>query len=321
MPTYTARVDAVSDAVQAIRTGRPLVARTRCVAPWGLRFQPSTGPGFHVVLQGTCWAMTDSGAPPVRLEAGDVLFVSHGQAIALADDPSSDLADATKDLDDAWAPQPAADATAARTVLMCGSYQFARIRPHPLLTELPDTIHIPRQIGRHTSLAALIDLLAGELDGRQAGTDAIVTGLLDTMLLYILRAWYQEQAGKTQAGWSAALTDPAISAALHQLHHDPSHPWTVEELGRRAGLSRAAFARKFTALIGRPPLDYLTWWRLTIAGTLLRLDEAPLQSIAEQSGYTSESAFNRAFKREYGTSPGMYRRSHNTRRPSPHDVS
>lgn len=268
-----------------------------------------------MVLQGTCWALTDSGAAPVRLEPGDVLFVSHGRAIALADDPTSDLVDATKELDDAWAPQPAADASAARTVLMCGSYQFDRIRPHPLLNELPDIIHIPRQLGRRTQLAALIDLLADELDERQAGTDAIVTGLLDTMLLYILRAWYQEQAGKTEACWSAALTDPVISAALHHLHHDPSHPWTVEELGRRAGLSRAAFARKFTALVGRPPLDYLTWWRLTIAGTLLRLDEAPLQSIAEHSGYTSESAFNRAFKREYGTSPGMYRRSHSARRP------
>ena len=82
----------------------------------------------------------------------------------------------------------------------------------------------------------------------------------------------------------------------------------MEDLGRSVGLSRAAFARRFTTLVGRPPLDYLTWWRMTMAGALIRLDDTPLTSIAKRAGYTSESAFNRAFKREFGTTPGAYRR-------------
>src|SRR5438477_9576588 len=92
-------------------------------------------------------------------------------------------------------------------------------------------------------------------------------GLLDTGLLYILRAWYDQHAKHT-TGWAAALRDPAIGQALSAIHHDPARPWTVEELGTVAGLSRAAFAKRFTAFVGEPPLGYLTWWRLTLAGHL-----------------------------------------------------
>ncbi|GAA4235662.1 AraC-like DNA-binding protein [Streptosporangium album] len=104
------------------------------------------------------------------------------------------------------------------------------------------------------------------------------------------------------------LGDPAIGAALHALHRDPAHPWTVETLGSQTGLSRAAFSRRFTALIGQPPLTYLTWWRMTTAARLLRESDASLGEVAARIGYTSEFAFANAFKREYGTAPGKYRR-------------
>jgi AraC-like DNA-binding protein len=274
----------------------------------GLRFPPASGPGFHVNLQGTCWLLPGAEAEPIPLSAGDAVFVAQAKTVALANDPSTPLVLATQEMDDAWRPAEPRDRGPATTVLMCGSYRFNRIRPHPMLTELPDIIHIPRRAGRHSELSAVIELLGNELDGRRPGTDALVSGLLDVMLLYILRTWYLDQAPAPATGWSAALRDPAIGAALQYLHRDPVRPWTVEELGRRVGLSRAAFARRFTMLVGRPPLDYLTWWRMTQAGVLVRRDDSPLTSIAQRTGYTSESAFNRAFKREFGTTPGMYRR-------------
>jgi AraC-like DNA-binding protein len=129
------------------------------------------------------------------------------------------------------------------------------------------------------------------------------------LLLFILRAWYDEQADHDSAsGWAAALSDRAISAALRAIHDDPGRAWTVEALGAQAGLSRAAFARRFTTLVGQPPLTYLTWWRLTAAARLLRDTDAPLAAVAARCGYTSEFAFAKAFKREYGTAPGRYRR-------------
>jgi AraC-like DNA-binding protein len=182
-------------------------------------------------------------------------------------------------------------------------------RVHPLLSYVPQIVHLPAQVGHHSSLRAAVDLLGGELARPLPGIGAVVPGLLDTLLLYILRAWLERESRDGNAtGWIAALNDPPIAAALTVIHHDPAHPWTVEELGARSGLSRAAFARRFAALIGQPPLTCLTWWRMTIAARLLRESEAPLRVIAARAGYSSEIAFAAAFKRQYRLTPGGYRR-------------
>lgn len=141
------------------------------------------------------------------------------------------------------------------------------------------------------------------------GTSATVPALLDTLLMYILRIRLAEQPTHGSAtGWAAALNDPPVTAALHAIHQDPAAPWTVAKLAAEAGLSRSAFARRFSALVGQPPLGYLTWWRLTTAARLLQATETPLRAIAAQVGYTSESAFANAFKRTHGLAPGAYRR-------------
>src|SRR5690606_6544236 len=148
------------------------------------------------------------------------------------------------------------------------------------------------------------------------GTDAVVTSLLETLQLYILRAW-SATAGEACAhtGWAAALADPVVSKALDAIHRDPARRWTVESLGACAGMSRAAFARRFTSLVGRPPLAYLTWWRLATAARMLRESDASVAEVAARVGYGSEFAFSAAFKREYGLPPGRYRR-HAQRTPA-----
>ncbi|MFD0592014.1 helix-turn-helix transcriptional regulator [Catellatospora coxensis] len=128
-----------------------------------------------------------------------------------------------------------------------------------------------------------------------------MSALLDMMLLYILRTWLREQAGNGRAtGWAATLSDPAIAATLRHIHGQPARQWTVEALGAEAGLSRAAFSRRFTSLVGKPPLSYLTWWRMTLAAQMLRDSDRPVQTVAQRTGYTSEFAFAKAFKREHG---------------------
>ncbi|MEU4173169.1 AraC family transcriptional regulator [Streptomyces sp. NPDC026665] len=305
-------MDVISDAVGTIRTGHPHSARTHMSAPWGLRFPALPGAGFHVVLQGSCWLLPPDSGEPVALSSGDVVFVSHGAEIALASHPDSPLEVVTREMDDAWALVDNDDAAGGTTVLICGSYQLDRARLHPVLAELPTFIHLPKRVGHHASLSAIIDLLGSELDHRRPGTDAAIPTLLDAMLLYILRGWYEDQATRAAIGWAGALADTAVNTALQLIHRAPARAWTVEELGKHAGLSRAAFARRFTSLVGQPPLAYLTWWRMTTAGHLLRQSDTPLRAIAEKTGYTSEFSFNRAFKREYGTTPGNYRRQRMT---------
>lgn len=132
--------------------------------------------------------------------------------------------------------------------------------------------------------------------------------LIDSLLLYILRAWLDEQPADTACGWAAALRDRAVASALSAIHDDPSAPWTVASLADRAGLSRAGFARRFAEQVGEPPLAYLTRWRMTTAAKLLRESDTPLSIVADRTGYGSEYALGKAFKREYGQAPGSYRR-------------
>ncbi len=304
-------MDVLSDVVTAMRTGRPHSSRTRKHGRWGIRFAPFAGAGFHVVLQGSCWLPPRNGEP-VQLGVGDVVCLPHGRGHGLADSPSTPLVDAGAAPETGVPPSapPAGSAAdpSASTVLLCGAYFLDQARPHPLLTELPEFIHLPTRIGRQTALRTAIDLLGTELDQSGPGTDAVLAALLDMLLLYALRAWYAEQGGSdASSGWAAALADPVVRTALEHMHRDPSRKWTLAGLARTANVSRATLARRFTALAGQPPLAYLTWWRMTCAARRLRATDAPLAAIASSCGYSSEFAFAKAFKREFGMAPGSYR--------------
>jgi AraC-like DNA-binding protein len=188
-------------------------------------------------------------------------------------------------------------------VTLCGAYEIEPTRTHPLVHGLPELIHVAPT----DELRAAVGLLAAETERPRLGTDAVVPALLDTMLLYLLRSWYDDQPAAA-TGWAAALNDPVTGAALHAMHEDPGRAWTVASLAAHAGLSRAPFARRFTTLVGRPPLGYLTWWRMTVAARLLRDSDATVAAVAHRVGYGSEFAFATAFRRHHGSAPGRYRR-------------
>jgi AraC-like DNA-binding protein len=301
-------MDVLGDAVAAMRVGRPHSSRQQLRAPWRLRTAPFAGAGFHVVLQGSARLSVDSGSPLV-LGVGDVAVLPRGTTHELSAATPGDAVPVELRLDHAGEPEQAGNGSGTTTTLLCGAYLLDQARPHPLLAELPTVIHLPARLGSQTSLRAAIDLLGSEMTKPRPGGDIVVPALLDILLLYILRSWYEERSEQKEGtGWAAALTDPAVSTALRAIHRDPAHPWTVQALGLLAGLSRAPFARRFTTLVGQPPLTYLTWWRMTKAAELLRRSDAPLRTVGQEVGYTSEFAFARAFKREYGVAPGTYRR-------------
>ncbi|WP_067471919.1 AraC family transcriptional regulator [Actinomadura hibisca] len=304
-------MDVLSDVIAVMRTGEPRSARVAWHAPWGQRFRAVPGAaGFQVVLRGSCWLLPENGAP-IALSVGDVVFFPRGAAHALVDHPATPLTAEDCGPSDGGARYAApADGPGTPTaVTLCGAYQLDPRRAHPLLASLPEVVHLPAQVGRQSEIRAAVELLGGELTDPRPGVDAVVPALLDTLLLYVLRAWFTDAtAHAPQAGWAAALADPRITAALDALHRAPGRAWTITELGALAQMSRAAFARRFTALVGRPPLAYLTWWRMATAARMLREGDDPLGRVAERVGYGSEFAFAAAFKREYGTAPGRYRR-------------
>jgi len=300
-------MDVLSDVLVAMRTGRPVATRSRSHAPWGVRFHRGKAAGCHVVLSGGCWLISEYG-PPLPLGAGDVLFTPHGDGHALVDEPGSPVVDfrpapgGTTALDEMLI-----DGAGPATELLCAYYMFDPARPHPMLADLPPVIHVPAHPGRHSSLQSAVELLGRELLDPHPGSDAALPALIDMLLLYVLRAWLADQPDGA-AGWATALRDPAITTVLRQIHQHPEKPWTVEDLAAVAGLSRAAFAKRFTTVLRDPPLTYLTWWRMTTAARLLADSDAPLRAIAARCGYASEYAFGKAFKRSYGVAPGQYRR-------------
>ncbi|MFB7721128.1 MULTISPECIES: AraC family transcriptional regulator [unclassified Nocardia] len=308
-------MDVLSEALASMRTGAPNSVRTEGRAPWGLALPETAGAGFHVVLHGSCWIYpTAHSTEPIALGTGDVVFVRDGSGHVLADHPDTPAAVSRPDQYSGRPPIGAVriGGDGPVTSLLCGNYHLDGQRPHPLLRQLPEFIHLPARDGRHPELAAAITLLRAELDNPRIGSHGIVPALIDSLLLYILRAWVEERPRSEAVGWAAALRDPAVAPALAAMHDDPAAAWTVQSLADASGLSRAAFARKFNTMVGEPPLAYLTRWRLTTAARLLREDDLPMDRVAARAGYSSEFAFGKAFKREYGVAPGQYRRQART---------
>lgn len=301
---YPARMDVVSDAISAVRLGRPSSDRVRVAGSWCVRLDPYEGAGFHVVLAGDCWLLADGGEP-VALTTGDAVLLPHGAGHVLADAPV-DAAAAARALPleryrDGRAPRVPLPGRGT-VEMLCGKYRLDRSRVHPLLAELPGVVRLPG--AAHGELQAAIQLLGGELDARRPGSSLALPSLLDLLLVYMVRA---SVAGAAAGSWSAALGDPVTAAALQAMHADPAAPWSVDRLAAEAGVSRPTLARRFTPLVGRPPMAYLTWWRLTLAATRLRDTPDSLAAIAARVGYGSPYALSHAFVREFGTTPGRYR--------------
>ncbi len=292
-------MDVLSDMIAATRVGRPGFGLTVRDAPWGRVYPRVPGAGFHMVMQGSCWLIPQR-SEPIPLSVGDVVLLYGDQGHGLADAPGTPLTETAGPGEPQLIEGPG-----PRTTLLCGVYEFERAWSHPMLDALPEVVHVPARLGRHPHLRATVDLLTAELEDRAPGSDAAAPALLDVLLVQILRAWLAEQPDGT--GWASALHDPDLAATLGAIHDDPARQWTVEELAAHAGMSRATFARRFTASAGEPPLAYLTRWRMITAARRLRESDAPLSAIAKQVGYGSEYAFAKAFKRLHGTAPGRYR--------------
>ena len=288
-------MDTISQAIASLRVGRGTVRRFRESGAWGMRFSGLTGSGFHVVLQGQGWLSTADG-PPTPLRPGDVVVIPAG-----ADHGISCARRAIRDLPPlAISPGPPA-AGPVDLEFLCGAYRLDHGPVHPYLSGMPELIVLSPDYEQNPELRSVIGLLGGDETG--PGAEVTRTALLDLMLVHVLRQWFDEQGTER---WPT-ISDPAITAALSRIHDRPQVPWTVSQLSAMAGLSRSAFTRRFTSLVGRPPMAYLIGWRLGCAARLLRETDASLAEIARRVGYSSEFAFAAAFRREYGRSPGRFR--------------
>lgn len=302
-------MDVLSDVLAVTRMGATVIAQAELVPPWGLEVDPLAEAHVHVVQRGACWLRTSGDRRQVHLTAGDVVLIRGGVGHSICDNPKTRPAPYQKVLE--AMPRRLATLPASRahetTVVLCAKYLFQHVGAHPLTSLLPPLVHLrAHEAEQHVRLQLLLQLLRHEAIDAGSGTELVVPRLVDTLLVYVVRAWLDGQpigAG----GWFGALRDRAIAGALSLIHEQPQSSWSVEGLARRVGQSRATFARRFAELVGESPVMYLTRWRMCLATKLLSETDLSLDEIAERVGYETAPAFSKAFRRNHGGAPGRFR--------------
>lgn len=278
-------------------------------APWGFAVAAHGNPSFHFVTRGRCWLEVDDDEP-AELHAGDLVVLPRRPRHSLADVPGSP----TLWLDEILAATPPDANGRLRhggegelTELVCGGFLLEPSTSSTLLEALPNVIHVRgSRDGAAPWVTATLELVGDAAAADGAGSAAVLKRLSEALLAQTLRVALAElEVG--DPGRAAALRDPQIARAIQLVHDEPGRRWTVGELAGAVAYSRSSFASRFRELVGESPIAYATRTRLAIAASELERTDAALGEIARRTGYSSESAFSRAFKRAFGVAPGAHR--------------
>lgn len=309
------RVDVLEALLDGPRARGAFLLRALLDPPWSLRIEDEAPLTVVAVLRGVAWLCPDD-QPPLRMDNGQLAIVRGPDHYTVADHPTTPpnvviypggrctSAGDGRALWDEWSLgiRTWGDNADGDCALLVGTYEGKGEASQPLLTALPDVVLLSRE----EAGTPLLHLLADEMQVEAPGQRALLDRLLDVLLISALRTWFAGRQDEAP-GWFRAQHDPAVGQALSLLHQDVAHPWTVEELAARVGLSRAALGRRFTALLGEPPMSYLAGWRLALAADLLVSSDATVAVIARQVGYGTPFSLSAAFKRVHGVSPQKYR--------------
>lgn len=314
-------MDALSQALTAVRMTGAIFYHAECAAPWGFKVPALRhvahvlAPGterlvpYHLVTEGE--ALVQFEEQSLRLEAGDVIIIPHGDAHTVSNGSPATLVDSAASM----AKYLAGDlrtmkvgGDGARTRFVCGYFGCERHAERLFLAGLPQVIRISLR-GDATGewLENCIRYLVEEADGTRPGRSVLLSKMAEALFVQTLRR-YMEGLPPEQSGWLAGARDPIVGGALSLLHRDPGHAWSIEELASRLGTSRTVLTERFDRFLGEPALTYLARWRLQLAARLLQTSSKSIGQIAGDVGYTSQAAFTRAFRRQFDVPPVEYRR-------------
>lgn len=318
-------LDALSDVLRAVRLKGAVFFDVDAGAPWAAEAPAAreVGPGillgvdhvieYHVVTRGECYAsMIDGASESVLLKAGDVVAFPQGDPHVMSSKPGLR---AEPNLEAHRAPNApeslpipltvGAGADGPRTHLVCG-FLGCDARPfNPLLSALPRMLRVPSR-GDEEWMRQFLAFAKLESAEKRAGGVSMLAKLGEIMFIDLVRRHLESVSGD-DANWLAGLKDRQIGKALNLLHAAPGEDWSIERLAKEAGLSRSTLSERFAHFVGRPPMQYLTLWRMQLASEMLIDGAHSMAAIAERIGYDSEAAFSRAFKRAVGMAPGEWR--------------
>jgi len=314
-------MDALSQTLRVVRLVSAIFINARFTAPWCYQSPsadaaaPILEPGaervviFHLITEGECYVEL-ANQPPVRLVAGDAVIFPHGDAHLMNSAPGLPPAKGAR-LDEVLQRRPrqlSYGGGGATTRLVCGYLACDARLAGMLMAGLPPIVRVNvRGSNAGVWLEASVRYALAEARSPRPGGAGVLAKLSEVLFIEVLRLYMNEQAeGRT--GWLAGVGDRIVGAALNALHNTPAHAWTLDELARTAGTSRSVLAERFQHLVGSSPMQYLTKWRMLLAANLLCRGQLSLAHIAADVGYQTDTAFSRAFRREFGLPPAAWRK-------------
>jgi AraC-like DNA-binding protein len=316
-------MDALVGLLDGPRARSAFVLRSIMNPPWSVSVQDEAPLSLVAMVRGEAWVVFDDGDRTV-LGAGDVVVTRGPDPYLFADDPGTppqvviqpgqrcttpDGVDLGQTMDlgvRTWGNDPDGS-----VMMLIGTYLDPGEIGQRLFRALPRLVVHRGDVGD----SPLVPLLEAEISKDEPGQEVVLDRLLDLLLIAVLRAWFSRPDAEAPA-WYHANSDPIVGPALRMLQNNPAHPWTVASLAAEIGVSRAALARRFTDLVGEPPMTFLTGWRIALAADLLREPDATVGAVAQHVGYGSAFALSSAFKRIRGVSPSQYRRAVRGDQPS-----
>jgi AraC-like DNA-binding protein len=315
-------MDALSAVLNAVRMEGAVFYNAEFSAPWGFRAPQSCDISaflgrrarhiiiYHLITEGRAVAEVEDGTRRTTLVPGDILVFPHGDAHRISNGSPVMVVDNGKNLKKVLSK----GMTVARaggggevTKFVCGYMECDRELCKSFLGGLPPVFKVNIRNDRAGQwLESSIKFSASQAAEDRAGGEVVLAKLSEALFAETLRR-YMSQLPPEQTGWLAGARDPQVGQALALLHREPARPWTIAELARQVGASRSVLAERFRHFLGEPPMTYLTRWRLQLGAQMLHSTSYSVAQIADEVGYESEPAFNRAFKREYGAPPARFR--------------
>jgi AraC-like DNA-binding protein len=316
-------VDALSDVLRAAQLSGGVFLQAEFTAPWCIATRvtsehcaPFLGPTahlipYHYVVEGELFIAVKGGQAQ-QLRSGEVVLLPQNDDHVMGSDlslPPVFGSEVIRPPEGGGLYSIRHGGGGAMTRMVCGYLGCETAYANPVVATLPAqmTLNV-EEAGPAEWIRSTFHYAASEVASGRPGSETVLAKLSELLFVEAVRR-YVENLPAEQTGWLAGLRDPAVARALALMHGDIARPWSVEELGREAGMSRSALAERFGRLIGMAPMHYLAHWRMQVAAQKLKGTSASLAQVAEWIGYESEAAFSRAFKKTFGSAPATWRRA------------
>ena len=298
--------DILNDVLKMLRLSGTVYFQMNFGNDWGMKMEKGKFSQFHIVTKGKCLVKTPTMQKPICVNEGDIIAFPHGDAHWIADTIKSKKCSGQLVYEAFKKNEMMFETKLCNTSLVCGHFEFDTKLEHPFLKNLPPIIHF---LGnkQQSQIQAIVSSIVEETNTEGFASNLITDRLAEVLFIYLLRDFVKNNKDQ-KAPWTA-LNDQQIYNALQIIHLKFSNSLTLASIAREIGMSRSLFAVRFRNFVGTTPIEYLTRWRMLNAKELLLKTDYTINTIAEKVGYFSEPAFNRAFKRQLGQTPGNFRKT------------